>query len=78
MVKPFVEVIEGDCLTVMPTLETQSVDLVLVDVPYGSTQNEWDQVIEFKPMKFRPVCWQAMPVVPLPMQKSSTVSPSLV
>jgi len=50
MVEPFVEIIEGNCLTVMPTLETQSVDLVLVDVPYGSTQNEWDQVIEFKPM----------------------------
>lgn len=42
--------IEGDCLAIMPTLEAQSVDLVLVDVPYGSTQNPWDTVIPFKPM----------------------------
>lgn len=45
-----IEIIEGDCLTVLPTLESQSVDLVLVDVPYGSTQNAWDTVIPFQPM----------------------------
>ena len=45
-----IEIIEGDCLTVLPTLESQSVDLVLVDVPYGSTQNKWDQPIPFEPM----------------------------
>lgn len=45
-----VEIIEGDCLTVLPTLESQSVDLVLVDVPYGQTQNEWDKPIPFEPM----------------------------
>lgn len=49
-----VELIEGDCLEVMRTLRPQSVDLVLVDVPYGSTQNAWDSVIPFEPM------WEAI------------------
>lgn len=45
-----IEIYEGDCLAVLPTLATQSVDLVLVDVPYGQTQNKWDSVIPFEPM----------------------------
>lgn len=50
MGEQFVEIIEGDCMTILPTLDTQSVDLVLVDVPYGSTRNPWDTVIPFEPM----------------------------
>lgn len=34
----------------MPRLAAGSVDLVLADVPYGQTQNEWDQPIPFGPM----------------------------
>lgn len=37
--------IQGDCLAVMPTLESGSVDLILCDLPYGTTQNKWDSVI---------------------------------
>lgn len=44
------EVIIGDCLVEMSWIATQSVDLVLVDLPYGSTQNAWDAVIPFEPM----------------------------
>jgi len=40
----------GDCLHEMQHLAPQSVDLVLVDLPYGSTQNAWDAVIPFAPM----------------------------
>lgn len=36
---------EGDCLEIMKTLETGSVDMVLCDLPYGTTQNKWDSVI---------------------------------
>ncbi len=50
MTKPTIEIIEGDCLAILPTLEAQSVDLVLVDLPYGSTQNPWDTPIPFAPM----------------------------
>jgi site-specific DNA-methyltransferase (adenine-specific) len=35
----------GDCLYIMDLLPAQSVDLVLADLPYGTTQNEWDSVI---------------------------------
>lgn len=37
----------GDCLEVMPTLGAGSVDMVLCDLPYGTTQNKWDSVIPF-------------------------------
>lgn len=35
----------GDCLDVMATLPAASVDLILCDLPYGTTQNKWDSVI---------------------------------
>ena len=35
----------GDCLTVLPTILSNSVDLILCDLPYGTTQNKWDTVI---------------------------------
>ncbi len=38
-----VRIIHGDCLAVLPTLEAESVDLVLTDPPYGETSLEWDR-----------------------------------
>ena len=35
----------GDCLDIMPRLPAASVDLILCDLPYGTTQNKWDSVI---------------------------------
>lgn len=35
----------GDCLSILPTIPTGSVDLVLADLPYGTTANKWDSVI---------------------------------
>jgi site-specific DNA-methyltransferase (adenine-specific) len=40
----------GDCLEVMATLAPASVDLILCDLPYGTTQNKWDSVIPFAPL----------------------------
>jgi site-specific DNA-methyltransferase (adenine-specific) len=42
-----VELYNGDCLEVMPRLAPASVDLVLCDLPYGTTKNNWDSVIPF-------------------------------
>ena len=42
--------LQGDCLDVMPTLQAASVDLVLCDLPYGTTQNKWDSVIPLEPL----------------------------
>lgn len=39
------EFILGDCLKVMETMETNSVDMILCDLPYGTTQNKWDSII---------------------------------
>ena len=39
------EIIQGDCLAVMPSLQAHSVDLVLTDLPYGVTQNPNDVVL---------------------------------
>ena len=39
------QLIQGDCLEVMKTLPNQSVDMVLCDLPYGTTQNKWDSCL---------------------------------
>lgn len=36
---------QGDCLDIMKQLDDASVDLVLCDLPYGTTQNKWDSII---------------------------------
>lgn len=38
-------VIKGDCLEVMKMVPSKSVDMILCDLPYGTTQNHWDSVI---------------------------------
>lgn len=41
---------QGDCLELMENIPDGSVDLVLTDPPYGTTQCKWDSVIPFEPM----------------------------
>lgn len=36
---------QGDCLELMKQIPDGSVDLVLCDLPYGTTQNKWDSVL---------------------------------
>lgn len=38
-------IINGNCLVVMEEIEDESIDMILCDPPYGSTQNNWDIVI---------------------------------
>ena len=38
---------QGDCLELMQALPDKSVDMILCDLPYGTTQNKWDTVIPF-------------------------------
>jgi DNA modification methylase len=40
----------GDCLDILPTLADASVDMVLCDLPYGTTACKWDTVIPFAPL----------------------------
>jgi site-specific DNA-methyltransferase (adenine-specific) len=36
----------GDCLDKLKELDDNSVDMVFCDLPYGTTRNDWDSVIE--------------------------------
>ena len=38
-------IIEGDCLEKMKAIPDESIDMVLCDLPYGTTQNKWDSII---------------------------------
>lgn len=40
------KVIQGDCLEVMKNIPNKSIDMILCDLPYGTTQNKWDSVID--------------------------------
>lgn len=40
----------GDCLELMKDIPDGSIDMILCDLPYGTTQNKWDSVIPFEPM----------------------------
>lgn len=40
----------GDCLDVMRSVPTASVDMILCDLPYGTTACNWDTVIPFEPL----------------------------
>ena len=39
--------LQGDCLELMKQVPDKSIDLILCDLPYGTTQNKWDTVIPF-------------------------------
>jgi site-specific DNA-methyltransferase (adenine-specific) len=39
---------QGDCLVEMDKIAAKSVDMLLCDLPYGTTSNKWDAVIPFE------------------------------
>lgn len=41
---------EGDCLEILPFFPPHSIDLILCDLPYGTTQNKWDSIIPLEPL----------------------------
>lgn len=40
----------GDCLELMKDIPDNSIDMVLCDLPYGTTQCEWDVKLPFEPL----------------------------
>lgn len=42
-----INLFHGDCLEVMKEFPDGSLDMILCDLPYGTTQNKWDSVIPF-------------------------------
>ena len=45
---PVNRLLEGDCLSRLTELPDDSIHLILCDLPYGTTQNKWDSVIDLK------------------------------
>lgn len=45
-----INLMHGDCLELMKTIDDKSVDMILCDLPYGCTATGWDNVIPFKPL----------------------------
>lgn len=45
-----INIYNDDCLEVMPSIPKWGVDLVLADIPFGTTRSKWDIVIPFEPM----------------------------
>lgn len=44
------QVICGDCLEVMKEIDDKSIDMILADLPYGTTACKWDTIIPFEPL----------------------------
>ena len=44
------KIILGDCLDVMKDIKDKSVDMILCDLPYGTTECKWDTIIPFEPL----------------------------
>lgn len=47
---PKIELIQGDCLELMKEIPDKSIDMILCDLPYGTTACKWDIVIPFEPL----------------------------
>lgn len=53
-----IQLMLGDCLERMKEISDGSVDMVMCDLPYGTTQNKWDAIIPFEALwrEYKRVC----------------------
>lgn len=45
-----ISLLQGDCLELMKDIPDGSIDLILCDLPYGTTACKWDSIIPFDPL----------------------------
>lgn len=45
-----IQLFQGDCLELMKNIPDKSIDMILCDLPYGTTACKWDSVIPFEPL----------------------------
>ena len=45
-----INLLQGDCLELMKDIPNKSIDMVLCDLPYGTTRCKWDSIIPFEPL----------------------------
>jgi len=57
--------LQGDCLSLMKDIEDQSIDMILCDLPYGTTACKWDSIIPFEPLweQYRRIVKDRAPIV---------------
>jgi len=44
------KLLKGDCLELMKDIPDGSIDMILADLPYGTTACKWDTIIPFEPL----------------------------
>lgn len=49
-VETIMKLYNGDCLDVMQIIPDKSIDMILCDLPYGTTACKWDTIIPFAPL----------------------------
>ena len=45
-----IELLQGDCLELMKDIPDGLIDMILADLPYGTTACAWDTIIPFEPL----------------------------
>ena len=45
-----IDLLQGDCLELMKDIPDASIDMILCDLPYGTTRNKWDTIIPLEPL----------------------------
>lgn len=52
------QLLHGDCLELMKDIPDKSIDMILCDLPYGTTRNKWDSVIPVKALwcEYKRIC----------------------
>ena len=43
---PICKLIHGDCLEIMKNIPDESIDMILCDMPFGTTKNKWDKILD--------------------------------
>lgn len=41
-----IDIYKGDCLNLLPKVPDESIDLIICDLPYGTTKAPWDKIID--------------------------------
>jgi hypothetical protein len=64
----------GDCLDLMKEVADASVDMILTDLPYGTTSNKWDAVIPLDQLwsAWKRICKPGAPIVLFTQQPFTT------
>lgn len=70
-----IQLYNGDCLEVMKDIPDNSVDMVLCDLPYGTTACKWDVVIPFDLLwkEYKRIAKDTAPIVLFGSQPFTTV-----